>query len=102
MGRITKIVFVVILSAAFVGIPLYCFSGETGDPAKLIKEANTYIQAGNKEKAISTLDAAFAAAYSARDYDALMEIGDLYIGIDKSLKDEAMRAWTAAGRSKCQ
>jgi hypothetical protein len=93
---------VVTLSAVCFGIPLHCFSEEEkeSDVAKLMKEAKAYIQEGNKEKAVLTLDTAFVSADSAGDYNALMEIGDLYIAIDKSLNEKAMKAWQAAGRCK--
>ena len=97
MGRIARVLFIAILSAAFIGIPLYCFSQGAGE---LINGAKTYIGSGDKEKAVSALDAAFKSANSAGDHEALMEIGDLYVSIDPSLKEKAMKAWLAAGRCK--
>ena len=98
VGKITKIISAMLLSVLFITIPLYCFAEEASEATKLIKEAKTYIQEGNKEKAISILDVAFESADSIGDCSALMEIGDLYISIDTALNDKAMKAWLAAGR----
>lgn len=98
MRMIARIAYVIALSIFFIGIPLYCSSGEISDAAGLIKEAKTCIKEGDKEKAVSTLDAAFESADSAGDHNALMQIGDLYISIDKALDEKAMKAWLAAGR----
>ena len=98
--KIRRIAFVAILSVVLIGISLYSSSEGAGGAAKLIKEAKTCIQEGNKEKAVSTLDAAFESADSAGDCSALMDIGDLYIKIDTSLNEKAMKAWLAAGRWK--
>lgn len=103
MEKIAKIICAVIVGGAFVMSPLYCCSDESAsDAAELVKEAKEYIQQGEKEKAVATLDAAFEAADSSGDYGSLMEIGDLYVAIDTSLDEKAMKAWTAAGRWKCQ
>ena len=72
------------------------------DAAVLIKMAETLIGENNDEEALSTLDAAFEAANSAGDYEALMKIGDLYLSVDKSYGDKAMKAWTEAGKWKCR
>lgn len=101
MKRTAKIIFAIMLGMVFI-ISSYSFSEDTGNAVKLMKEAKAYIEKGNGEKAISTLDAAFKSANSAGDYESLMEIGDLYIGVDSSLDEKAMRAWTAAGHWKCQ
>ena len=103
MKNIAKIISAVLLSIVLIGISLYCFAEEgTKDATELIKEAKIYIQQGDKEKAILTLDAVFELANTAGDYNLLMEIGDLYVGIDSSLKEKAMEAWIAAGRWKCR
>ncbi len=102
MGKILKVTAAVLLSIAFVGISLSCFSEDVEDMPELIAEAKACIQKGDGEKAVSVLDAAFELADSAGDHAALMEIGDLYINADPSLDDRAMKAWTAAGRSKCR
>jgi tetratricopeptide (TPR) repeat protein len=83
-----------------VGVSFYSLSQKNA--TELIKEAKDYISQGDKEKAISALDLAFKTANSAGDVAALMEIGDLYISIDKSLEDKAMKAWSQAGRWKCK
>lgn len=98
MRTFTKIIYITIFGALIVSIPFYCLSQKNAN--ELIKEAKDYIKQGDKEKAVSTLDLAFEAADSAGDVGALMEIGDLYISVDKSLRDKAMRAWTQAGRWK--
>ena len=100
MKRLTRVILVVLVGIAFAGS---CFSGQgVGGATALIKEAKISIKQGEKEKAISTLNAAFESANSTGDYESLMEIGDLYIGVDLSLNEKAMRAWTAAGHWKCQ
>ncbi len=100
MNRFTRVILAVLLGITFVGS---CFSEQgAGSATALIKEAKISIKQGEKEKAISTLDVAFELANSADDYESLMEIGDLYIGVDSSLDEKAMAAWTAAGRSKCR
>ncbi len=101
MGKIARIVCVIILGIVFINQPFYIVEAATG-AAELIQKAKTYIQQNDREKAISTLDAAFKLADSAGDVEALMEIGDLYVKIDPSLKDRAMKAWTSAGRWKCR
>src|SRR3990167_5190326 len=100
MRILVKVVSVLAFGALLVGIPLYSLSQKNA--GEFIKEAKDYISQGNNEKAVSVLDDAFKAADSAGDVGALMEIGDLYISIDKSLEDKAMNAWTQAGRWKCK
>lgn len=100
MRTFAKVISAVIFGALIISVPLYCLSQK--NCAELIAEAKGYIEQGDKEKAVQTLDLAFAAADSAGDCGALMEIGDLYISVDKSLEDKAMRAWTQAGRWKCK
>ena len=106
MKEIARIIYVLILVATCIGIPLYCLAEEEPadanpeDIAKLIEEAKGYIEEGNKEGAILTLDLAFDLADSIGDYEALMEIGDLYLAVDKSLDGKAMEAWRTAGRCK--
>ena len=100
MGTSVKVISVLALGALLLGIPLYSLSQKNA--GELIKEAKDCISQGNKEKAALILDDAFKAADSAGDSEALMEIGDLYISIDKSLKDKAMNAWYQAGRWKCK
>ncbi|MDP3789912.1 MAG: hypothetical protein Q8R48_05875 [Candidatus Omnitrophota bacterium] len=100
MRTFTKIISIAIFGALIVSIPLYCLSQKNS--AELINEAKDYIKQGNKEKAVEALDRAFEAADSAGDISSLMEIGDLYISIDKSLEDKAMKAWTQAGRWRCK
>jgi len=100
MKPLTKIIYLAIFGALILSIPLYCLSQKNAN--ELLKEAKDYIKQGDKEKAVLTLDLAFKAADSAGDVGALMEIGDLYISIDKSLGDKAMKAWTQAGRWKCK
>jgi len=102
MKKIMIITCVLALSTACVGIPLCSSEENTKTAAELIKEAKTYIQEGNKEKAIATLDTAFELANKTGGYEELMEIGDLYIAIDTSLSEKAMKAWTAAGCWKCR
>lgn len=98
MRRITDAVFTVLLSAALIG---NCFAAESSARAvKLIKAARMYIEQGEKEKAVATLDTAFLLADSAGDHNSLMEIGDLYIAADPSQKEKALKAWTAAGHWK--
>ncbi len=101
MGKIARIICVIMLGIVFAGQPFY-IAEAAADAAKLIQEAKTYIQQNEREKAISALDAAFKLADSSGDVEALMEIGDLYVKIDPSLKDRAMKAWTSAGRWKCR
>lgn len=100
MKTFTKIISIAIFSALVLTIPFYCLSQKNS--AELIKEARDYIKQGNKEKAVETLDLAFKSADSAGDVSSLMEIGDLYISIDKSLEDKAMKAWCQAGRWRCK
>lgn len=106
MKEIARIIYVLILVATFIGIPLYCLAEEKSsgsvpeDVAKLIEEAKGYIEEGNKEGAILTLDLAFDLANSIGDHEKLMEIGDLYIAVDKSLEEKAMNAWMVAGHWK--
>jgi len=103
MKKMAKIISTALLSAAFIGISLYCISEETADsPAELIKEAEIYIERGDIEKAVLILDDAFESANSTGDHESLMAIGDLYITADSSLNGKAMKAWTAAGRWKCR
>ena len=99
MRAFVKIANLVMLIILCVGITLYCFSQEN-DISKLINESKDYIEKGDKENAVKALDTAFEKADAACDYNALIEIGDLYIAIDKSLNEKAMKAWQAAGRSK--
>ncbi len=101
MGKIVGIVCMIMLGIVFIGQPLYTAEAATG-AAELIQKAKTYIEQNDKEKAILALDAAFQSADSCGDVEALMEIGDLYVKIDPSLKDKAMKAWTSAGRWKCR
>lgn len=100
MKTVAKIVCIFIFGMLLLSISFYCLSQKNA--GELIKEAKGYIKQGDKEKAVSTLDLAFNAADSAGDVGALMEIGDLYISTDRSLKDKAMNAWTQAGRWKCK
>lgn len=103
MKKIARAISAILLSIAFFGVSLNCLAEEgTDDAAELIREAKIHIEQGDKEKAILNLDAAFESANSAGDYELLMEIGDLYIAVDLSLDDEAMEAWTSAGRWKCR
>ncbi len=100
MKILVKAVSVLAFGVLLVGIPLYSLSQKNA--GELIKEAKDYISQGDRERAVSVLDDAFKAADSAGDVGALMEIGDLYISIDKSLEDKAMKAWCQAGRWKCR
>ncbi len=100
MKTFTKIISIAIFSAFVVSIPFYCLSQKNS--AELVNEAKDYIKQGNKEKAVEALDLAFETANSAGDISSLMEIGDLYISIDKSLEDKAMKAWCQAGRWRCK
>ncbi|MFH0839866.1 MAG: hypothetical protein V1883_02480 [Candidatus Omnitrophota bacterium] len=100
MRTLVKVISVLVFGAFLLAIPLYSLSQKNaGD---LINKAKGYINQGDKEKAVLVLDDAFQAADSAGDCSALMEIGDLYISIDKSLRDKAMKAWTQAGHWRCQ
>lgn len=100
MKTLTKIISIVLFGALIISIPLYCLSQKNS--AELINEAKDYIKQSNKEKAVQALDLAFKTADSAGDIDSLMEIGDLYISVDKSLREKAMNAWTQAGRWTCK
>lgn len=100
MKIFTRIIYIAIFGALILSIPFYCLSQKNAN--ELIAEAKNCIKQGDKEKAVSALDLAFKTADSAGDVCALMEIGDLYISIDKSLQDKAMKAWTQAGRWKCK
>ena len=106
MNKIAGLTCVLIMSVFCIGIPVYCSAQEgpidanPEDIAKLIEEAKGYIEEGNKKGAILSLDLAFDLADSMGDYEALMEIGDLCLAVDKSLKEKAMAAWMAAGRCK--
>ena len=95
MNRIVRIIAAALLGVMFMG---NCFAAE--DAAAFIDKAELAILEGNKEKAVEALDAAFESADAAGDYDTLMEIGDLYVSVDPSLKEKAMRSWTTAGRWK--
>ena len=98
MKKITCIILAALLSIAFIAD---CFAQEgVYYIDELIKKANAYVKEGNKEKAVPLLDAAFKLADVAGDYEALMEIGDLYIAADPTLREKALNAWTAAGTSK--
>ncbi|MEA3305885.1 MAG: hypothetical protein U9R52_03635 [Candidatus Omnitrophota bacterium] len=101
MGRVAGIVCVIILGIVFTGRPCH-IAEAAADALKFIEETKTHIQQNDREKAISALDAAFQSANSNGNVKALMEIGDLYVKIDPSLKDKAMKAWTSAGRWKCR
>ena len=101
MRRTIRVIYVLTVALLFLA-PVYCGAEEEIGTAKMIAQVKEFIEAGDSEQALSTLDAAYAAANSAGDYDALMEIGDLYIAIDPSLGGKAMDAWTAAGRAKCR
>jgi hypothetical protein len=98
---IARIMLLIMVGAIFIN-PSSLAEGQSSDVVKLIKEVEGYIEASNKEDAINTLNIAFDLANSLGDGESLMEIGDLYITIDKSLNEKAMKAWMAAGRSKCQ
>lgn len=106
MKEIMRVIYVLIFVTAFIGMPIYSPAEEghahasIEDVAKLIEEAKGYIEEGNNEGAVLTLDLAFDLADSICDHDALMEIGDLYLAADKSLEEKAMEAWRAAGRCK--
>lgn len=106
MKQIMRVIYVLILFTACIGMPVYSPAEETPSPtshedvAKLIEEAKGYIKEGNNEGAVLTLDLAFDLADSICDHEALMEIGDLYLVADKSLEEKAMEAWRAAGRCK--
>jgi len=99
MKKSISVIIAVCLAAAFSG---YSLAAEAGGAAELIRQSKLYIEEGSKEAALARLDAAFAAANSSGDSDALMEIGDLYLKVDSGLKDKALEAWTAAGRMKCR
>lgn len=99
----TRLISAILLCAALMGFSLYCVAGEgAAEAAALIGRAKLYIEEGERERAVSALDEAFQLAESAGDHGALMKIGDLYISINPSFKDKAMKAWTAAGRLKCR
>ncbi|MBL7071456.1 MAG: hypothetical protein ISS26_04725 [Candidatus Omnitrophica bacterium] len=106
---IKRMISLSVLSLACIIYPLSCLAQEVPvdtvdaspeDVTKLIEEAKGYVEEGDKEGAIMTLDLAYNLASSLDDYDMLMEIGDLYIRVDTSFKDKAMEAWTEAGRCK--
>jgi len=106
---IRRIVFLLVLGAVCVTYPLYCLAEEVPvetvdaspeDVTDLIKEAKGYIEKGDREGAIITLDLAYDLAKSLGIYDMLMEIGDLYVRVDTSLREKAIGAWNAAGRCK--
>lgn len=103
------ILFLAVLSTACITYPVYCLAQEMPvetadvspeDVSELIEEAKGYIEEGDKEGAIVTLDLARDLAESLGIYDMLMEIGDLYVRIDTSLREKAIEAWNAAGRCK--
>jgi hypothetical protein len=101
MKKTVKILYAVTVVAIFVMSQVCCFAEEES-ATDLIEKAKIYIREGNKEKAVTTLDAAFEVANSSGDSSTLMQIGDLYIAVDTSLNEKAMKAWTAAGQWKCR
>ena len=103
MKRFTRIPYILMaVSIAFLAAAIYCEAEKPGSAGELINQAKLSIEKGNKEKALLKLGEAFDSANSEGNPAALMQIGDLYISIDPSLKDKAMDAWTAAGRMKCR
>ena len=97
MRIIAKAIVAVVICTVLFG---NCFAEESPGASKLIKAAKLFIQDGNTAKAVATLDTAFNLANSAGDYDALMDIGDLYIAADPNMKNKAVEAWNAAGHWK--
>ncbi len=89
------------LGLSFMHAPEGAFA-ETEDVQRLVHLAKQHIVGGDKEAAIAALDEAYTQARELKDYDALMEIGDLYISLDPALNEKAMDAWTEAGRTRLE
>jgi len=89
-----------LLFCFFMAIP-YAAEASSELDSKL-ELARGFIKQGEAEEAESVLDSALEMAKSETDYDALMEIGDMYMSIDKSLGKKALHAWTEAGRCKAK
>lgn len=106
MVKFAKSMCAVLLILFYIGIPLCCQAQEgpvdvgPEELAVLMKDARQQVEKGDRVAVEMALDLAFDMANTIGDYETLMEIGDLYLRVDKSLKDKAMAAWTAAGRCK--